>query len=268
MIRSIGVVLAGLAVITTSTALADASTISLSVNPSTLQLQAGDTQNVSVTNIGDASTNLTVAVGDYAMTPSGTVILNPRTAPKVSASRWLAVSPPMVALNPGESTTLSVRATPPSTARPGDHEALVLLSGKPVRGQRGTVVVNARLGIGVLVRVPGDLRRRLTITRIRERGHGAKRTLQVGLTNMGNVNEVLARGQATATFTRRGRTTTCALTGRRSILPGAKAVVVIRCPGALSRAVRAVVTIRSSAADVVGTASAAPVLRKVVRLNP
>jgi hypothetical protein len=268
MIRSIGVVLAGLALVTTSTALADASTISLSVNPSTLQLQAGDTQNVSVTNIGDASTNLTVAVGDYAMTPSGTVILNPRNATKASASRWLAVSPSTIPLNPGESTTLSVRATPPSTAAPGDHEALVLLSGSPVRSQRGTVVVNARLGIGVLVRVPGDLHRHLTITRIRQRGHGAKRTLQVGLTNMGNVNEVLARGQATATFKQGGRTSTCALTGRRSILPGAQAVVAIRCPGALARTTKAVVTIRPSAPDVVGTATVAPVVHKVVRLHP
>jgi hypothetical protein len=232
------------------------------------QLQAGATQDVSVTNIGDASTNLTVAVGNYAMTPSGTVILNPRTAPKASASRWLAVSPSTLALAPGESTTLSVRATPPSTAAPGDHQALVLLSGRPVRSQRGSVLVHARLGMGVLVRVPGDLRRRLMITRINGRGHGAKRTLRVGLTNPGNVNEVLTRGQVTATFTLGGRATTCSMTGRRSLLPGARAVVTIRCPGKLTRTVRAVVTIRPSAPDVVGTASLAPVLRKVVRLRP
>ncbi|MFZ4755880.1 MAG: hypothetical protein ACOYL4_07710 [Miltoncostaeaceae bacterium] len=268
MIRPIHRALLGIVVVTASPTLAFASTISLSVNPSTLQMRAGEARQVTVTNIGGAAANLRATVGDYGMTPGGTVILNPRTAPPASAARWVTVTPSTLALVPGQSAVLDVQSTAPSTARPGDHEALILLSGSPVRPGRGTVQVDVRLGIGMLINVPGDLRRDLVLTRVRERGHGATRTLQIGLTNRGNVNEVIGRGQAKVTFRQGRRVFTRVLPGRRTILPGARATVTIRCPGTLVRSTRAVLSIRPSAPSVLSTASLPPVLRRTVVIHP
>lgn len=268
MIRPIHLALLGIVMATASPTLAMASTMSLSVNPSTLQMHAGEARQVTVTNIGGAATNLRATVGDYDMTPAGTVILNPRTAPPASAARWVTITPSTLALAPGQSAVLDVQSTAPTTAPPGDHEALILLSGSPVRPNGGTVQVDVRLGIGTLINVPGDLHRHLVLTRMRERGHGATRSLQIGLTNLGNVNEVIGRGQAKVTFRQGRRVFTRVLPGRRSILPGGRATVTIRCPGTLMHSARAVLTIRPSAPSMLSTASLPSVLRRTVVIHP
>src|SRR5205823_5377637 len=121
-----------------------------------------------------------------------------------SAHAWLALSPKRLALAPGREGTLRVLARPPRGASPGDHQALVLLSASARRA--GRVPINARIGVLVLVRVPGRIVRRVVVGRVWVTRRRLGRTIAVTAINRGNVAERLLPGEVSVTL-RRGRRT-------------------------------------------------------------
>src|SRR5262249_50286501 len=107
-----------------------------------------------------------------------------------AAVKWLTLRPRTLALQPGQTKTVSVSSTLPARVEPGDHDALVLLVTRPPR--RSTVAVRMRMGVVVVVRTPGTVVRRLELHTLRARRatHGSL-ALELLVVNRGNVTEVL-----------------------------------------------------------------------------
>jgi hypothetical protein len=111
-----------------------------------------------------------------------------------SAAAWLTLRPARLTLGPHATARLHVSASVPRSAAPGDHDALVLLSARPLA--REAVSVQLRLGVIVDVRAPGSVVRRLRLGRLRvARGPGG-RALELVVVNGGNVTERLLRARA------------------------------------------------------------------------
>src|SRR5204862_3464679 len=125
--------------------------------------------------------------------------LGPRGRPHVldgaSARRvasWLRVRPRRIALAPGAVADLVLVAAPSRAATPGDHAALVLLTTRAPPGI--AVPVRLRVGVTVVVRVPGRIVHRLGLRSLRVRGAGRQPVFRVVVANRGNVVEWLRSG--------------------------------------------------------------------------
>jgi len=238
-------------------AAAAAPQINVSVNPGTLNFPGAGQRTLTVTNAGDVASTIDVGLGNYSITPEGRVQIDPKLEPARSAKRWLTVSPSRLSLAPRESQVVTVTAKPPHIAAPGDHHALVLLTGV-ADGASAGVQVRARVGVGTLVRVPGELRRYFQVHRLRVHRAGGVKVFRLGVTNKGNVNERLERGRVTVTLYRNGRRVLKVSSRTRSLLPGTSGIISMPYSGRLTGSFRAVATVRpmSPAFAGVGIASA------------
>lgn len=208
--------------------------VSLSAMPSRVLVDARGTTRVDVANRGRSAIRVMAAPEGLTLDLHGRPTLRRRTA-----ARWLHVTPRELSLVPGQSSTLTVRSSAPSTAEPGDHHAVLLLTTRPPA--RGGVSVRMRVGVRVVIRVPGRIVRRLRIERLRVlRG----RRLEVALANAGNVTEELARGRLRLELRRAGRLLARLQAPRRELLPHARAVVSFGYPRRVRGTVTAVVAIR------------------------
>ena len=208
--------------------------VSLSATPSRLLVDAHGTTRVEVANAGRSAIRVTAAPDGLALDLRGRPTLRGATA-----ARWLHVAPRELSLLPGRSSTLTVRSSAPTTAEPGDHHAVLLLTTRPLA--RGGVGVRMRVGVRVVIRVPGPVVRRLRIERLRVL---RDRQLEVTLANAGNVTEELARGRLRVELRRAGRLLARLHAPRRELLPHARAVVSFGYPRRVRGAVTAVVLIR------------------------
>jgi hypothetical protein len=144
-----------------------------------------------------ANPGATVVVVDAS--PAG-FTLGPRGRPHVlggaSARRvasWLRVRPNRIALMPGAVADLVLASAPSRAATPGDHAALVLLTTRAPPGV--AVPVRLRVGITVVVRVPGRIVHRLALRSLRVVAAAGRPVLRVIVANRGNVVEWLRRGR-------------------------------------------------------------------------
>src|SRR5205823_509086 len=117
----------------------------------------------------------------------------------------------------------------PRRARPGDHDALVLLTSRPIRGAR--VAVRMRLGIVVIVRAPGRTSRRLELHRLRVRRVGATRRLELLVANRGNVTEMLQRERLIMVLRRERQIVARLEPTARELLPQTSGIVQARYAG-------------------------------------
>lgn len=235
--------------------------INVAVNPGTLLLDGADRETLVVTNAGDVASTIDVGVGNYAISPDGSVQVDPRLEPSRSAKRWLTVSPSVLNLGPRQSAAVTVTSRAPHIAAPGDHHALVLLTGR-ASTRTGGVQVRARVGVGTLVRVPGRLRRHLQVHRLSVHRAGRAKVLRLGVTNKGNVNERLARGQATVVLRRKGRVIARLTTRTRSLLPGTSGVISFPYTGRPTGRVRVTAVLRPTVAVPGIAGAAAPIVRR------
>ena len=128
--------------------------VSLSATPSRVLVDARGTTRVEVANRGRSAIRVTAAPEGLTLDLRGRPTLRRGTA-----ARWLHVAPRELSLLPGRSSSLTVRSSAPSTAEPGDHHAVLLLTTRPLA--RGGVSVRMRVGVRVVIRVPGAIVRRL-----------------------------------------------------------------------------------------------------------
>jgi hypothetical protein len=208
--------------------------VSLSATPSRLLVDARATTRVEVANAGRSAIRVTAAPDGLALDLRGRPTLR-----RATPARWLHVAPRELSLLPGRSSTLTVRSSAPTTAKPGDHHAVLLLTTRPLA--RGGVNVRMRVGVRVVIRVPGAVVRRLRIERLRVL---RVRRLEVTLANAGNVTEELARGRLRVELHRAGRLLARLHAPRRELLPHARAVVSFGYPRRVRGVVSAVVLIR------------------------
>jgi hypothetical protein len=101
------------------------------------------------------------------------------------------------------SVSLVVASKLPRRAEPGDHDALVLLSTRPLRNAR--LAVRLRMGVVVVVRAPGKVVRRLELRGLRVARRGKRRALDLVVANRGNVTESLKRARVVVSRTRTGQ---------------------------------------------------------------
>jgi hypothetical protein len=174
-----------------------------------IAVSANASRELRVTNAGRAAAAVEVERAGFA--------LDLRGRPKIVSRReaaMLRVSPRRLVLRPGETALVTVSSIRAPNAAPGDHPALVLLTTRPTRGP--AVSVSLRLGVLVVVRIPGVIIHRLTLIGVRTlRGH-----IEVRLANRGNVVEsvwviVRAGGRPVARV-------------RRDLLPRSKALFALR----------------------------------------
>jgi hypothetical protein len=160
---------------------------------------------------------------------------------QAASKEWLRVTPPRLTLRPGANAVLTLRATRSRAAEPGEHPLLVLLTTRPVRGDR--IDVQARLGVRIRVRVPGRVVRRLILGGLRVRRAGTARSLLVSVANRGNVTIPL-RGRISVSLFRRGKQRAQLEPRAPSVLrPRARTVVEVRYRGRLRGPVIAVVRV-------------------------
>jgi translation initiation factor IF-1 len=140
---------------------------------------------------------------------------------------------------------LRVVAKPPRHASPGDHPALVLLTTRPL-GERH-VRVRLRVGVVVLLRVPGPIVRRIDSRGLVVRRRGRRRLLELRVVNRGNVTELLGNGTLRLALVRRGHTLATLRPRRRELLPHSTGIVEFRYRGPVRGAVVARVELRPPA---------------------
>lgn len=149
--------------------------VSLSVSPSHVVVAAAETQTLTVVNRGSRPTIVDVARSRFALGLRGRARILAHGAP-------LDVRPKRLVVPARGAARLSVSSALPRRAAPGDHPGLVLLTTRPLSAAVG---VRLRVGVVVLVRVPGRIVHRLVADRLRVR----RRVLELWVRNRGNVAE-------------------------------------------------------------------------------
>jgi hypothetical protein len=213
--------------------------IALAAAPARLQLAAGSSRAVQVTNPGATSVIVDAAPAGYAVDARG----RPRiAAPRGrSAGAWLGVTPRRLALPPAGWAWLRLSAVAPRGARPGDHTALLLLATQPLR--RGSVPTRIRIGVVVVVRVPGRIVRRVVLQAVRVGHRGGARVLEVAIADQGNVDEWIGARRLLITLSRDGRVLARLRPTGRRFLARSRGVAVARAPERLRGPVRVVVSL-------------------------
>jgi hypothetical protein len=229
--------------------------LALTATPAHLALAGTDRATVRVANAGARAVVVDVGRAGFSLDLRGRPRVGPRRHGTVAAG-WLAVSPARFVLPPGTSRLLTVASRLPSRAEPGDHDALLLLATRPVRGVG--VAVRVRIGVVVVVRAPGRVVRRVVVRRLRVRRGPHARVLELVLANLGNVTESFVRGAIRVTL----RPGALGLTLRgapRELRPRTKGVVRFQLP----RRLHGLATARVA----VATSHGGPALARTIRLR-
>lgn len=152
---------------------------SLSVSPSRVVIVGAQSQELTVANRSARPAVVEVARAGFALGLRGRARILAHGAP-------LAVRPRRIVVPPRGAARLAVSPALARGAAPGDHAGLVLLTTKPASPAVG---VRLRLGVVVLVRVPGRVVHRLVAERLRIRAG----VLELWVRNRGNVAEDCTR---------------------------------------------------------------------------
>jgi hypothetical protein len=190
--------------------------VSLVASPAHVSLTGAARQVVTVTSTGSEAVVLEVVRAGYGFDLRG--------RPRILLRRrsWISVRPRRLAIAPGRQATLVVASTPPARAEPGDHSELVLLTTRRLR--TASLSVRMRLGLVVVVRVPGRIVRRLEALRVRVR----PRRLELLVANRGNVTETVVRRCVTVTVRRALRLLARLHPAPRTLLPHTNGLLDVR----------------------------------------
>ncbi len=202
--------------------------VSIVATPSHVALAGRAPQTIRVQNTGAQRVVVDVVRAGFALDLRGRPRIAPAGGARAAAS-WLTVRPRVLAIPPGGSRLLRVSARPPRATAPGDHDALLLLASRPRR--RGSLAVRMRLGVVVVVRVPGSIVRRVVPLRVRVRRSGRVRILEFLVANRGNVSETFERGCVSAVLLRRGRAVARLAPRPRQFLPRTRGIAEVRYGG-------------------------------------
>ncbi|HZS31286.1 MAG TPA: hypothetical protein VFA37_08520 [Gaiellaceae bacterium] len=212
----------------------------LSVSPLRLTLAGRTTARVTVGNSSARPLIVDVSLAGFALTMHG----RPRLRAADDAAGWLRIRPRRLRIAPHASATVRVTAVPPPRAAAGDHPALVLLETRQPGGQRLRVLL--RVGVVVLLRVPGPIVRRLEPRALTVRRRGETHVLELRLANRGNVTETLGRGGLRLELLRRGEAAVTLHARRRlELLPHSAGIAEFVYRGRLRGIVRAAIMGRS-----------------------
>ena len=211
----------------------------LSVSPLRLTLTGAAETTITVRNPGAHPLLVAVSRAGFSRTLHG----RPRVQARQGAADWLHVRPRQLRLAPHATGTLRVVAAPPSGASPGDHPALVLLGTRQPRERRLRVLV--RIGVIVVLHVPGAVVRRLEPQAITARRRGSRWLLALRLANRGNVVERVGGARTTLELSGHGGRGATLRSPRQELLPHSSGVAEFVYRGRLRGPVTARVMGRS-----------------------
>jgi hypothetical protein len=155
-----------------------------------------------------------------------------RAAGVRAGAGWLHVTPAHLVLRAGQSSVLTLRATRPQRAEPGEHPAIVLLTTR-LQQAHARFDVHLRVGVRVELVVPGRVVRDVRLGGVRLHRRHRAWLVSVSVANRGNVTVPL-RDNVTLELTRRGRHVRHGrLAAQRALTPGGRTAVVLRCDGHL-----------------------------------
>jgi len=239
---------------------------SLSVTPAHVTLLGRSPQLLAVHNDGAVRVQVSVRPTSFDFDAYGNAEIAPERTPARSADTWLAVQPSGLVLAPGAERRLRVEARPPPRAAAGDHHALILLSAN-TPGARG-ITIRTRIGVLVLVRVPGRIVRQVALGRVWVDGGARARRIVVTTINRGNIAERLLSGQLTVALRRAGRVVTLAHGLPRDLLPQTRGVAVVPLRASLRGPFTAVVRVAAQPGFAAGPwAPPLPSARLTLRLR-
>jgi hypothetical protein len=213
--------------------------VALAASPVRVRLLGKSTRTVRITNWGASEVVADVGTAGFALGLRGRPHVVRRDSGPGRAASWIAVRPRRLALAPGRTMTLTVSSSLPLGAEPGDHPALVLVATRP--RERGGVAVRMRIGIVVVVRVPGAIVHRLAVRGLRVRRSGDRRTLELSVANRGNVTERIGPGRLRVALMQQGRAVAWPRPARRELLPHSRAIEQIPYRGRITGPMTAVV---------------------------
>jgi len=199
----------------------------LAVSPVRVELAGAGSAAIRLTNKGGAPTLVDGAPAGFAIDVNG----RPRVAVLRDRGVQVLVRPGSFVLAPraAASATILVRVAP--RASPGDHASLVVFATRP-RSSSG-VGVRVRVGVVVVVRVPGAIVHRLRLAGV----DLVRRTLIIGIRNLGNVVERLDAASLRVRLLRGGRLVRRVRIPARELLPGGRAVIRVAAPPGWGRVV-------------------------------
>lgn len=200
--------------------------VALTAAPARLDLTGSTRASVRIANSGTTRVLVDVSRAGFALDLRGRPRVVRAGGPR-SAAAWLALRPTHFVLAPHAGASLAVTSKLPLHVEPGDHDALVLLSTRPIGSARLTVRV--RMGVVVVVRAPGKIVRRLELGALSAMRRG--RALDLVVVNRGNVTESLRHERAVVSSVRGGRVLATLDTGRRDLRPRTRGIVGFRFRG-------------------------------------
>jgi len=214
--------------------------IGLSAAPARIRLVGATTAAVTLRNPGSRPVAVVVSRARLALSLRG----KPRIALSsgARAPEWLIVRPRRISVPRGRSVRLLVTTKPGRAGGPGDHSGVVLLTTRPLAQAR--VRIRLRVGIVVVLHVPGRIVRRLQPLGLRVRRSGGGRLLELRLANRGNVSEALGAGRLRLVLLSGGDAVARVRPRPRALLPGGVGIVDFVYRGSLRGAVAARVEIR------------------------
>lgn len=201
----------------------------LAVSPVRVALAGAGAATIRLTNTGRAATVVDGARAGFGIDVSG----RPRVAALRDRGVQVLVRPRSVALAPGGTAAATILVHVARRASPGDHPSLVVFATRP--RSSGGVGIRLRVGVVVVVRVPGAIIHRLRLARVSVARHGRRAILIVRIRNRGNVLERLGRSDLRVRL--RGRSVRSLGAAERELLPGGTAAVRFACPARHGRLV-------------------------------
>jgi hypothetical protein len=199
--------------------------LALTAAPARLLLSGSADATVRIRNPGTKRLVVDVAPAGFALDLRGRPRIVARRGVR-SAAEWLTLRPTHFTLAPHAAAHLRVSVRMPRHAEPGDHDALVLFSARPLAN--AAVSVRLRLGVVVIVRAPGAVVRRLQLGRLRVTRRGGKRALELAVVNAGNVTERLLRVRTVVSRLPSRRRIATAAAGARELRPRTRGLLDFR----------------------------------------
>jgi len=213
----------------------------LGVSPLRLELKGASAAAITVRNPGLRPLIVTVTRAGFARTLHG----KPRIKPVRGAAGWLRARPRRLRLAPHATASIRLTANPPAVASPGDHPALVLLSTQPPADKKVHVLL--RVGVVVLVRVPGTVVHDLVPRALSVRREGGTRLFSLRLANRGNVAERVGGTRLELVLTRHEKRLATLRARLVDLLPHSAGIAQFAYRGALRGHVLATVVLRPPA---------------------
>lgn len=199
----------------------------LGVSPLRLELKGASPATITVRNPGTRPLVVTITRAGFARTLHG----KPRIKAARGAAGWLHAWPHRRRLAPHATASFRVTAKPPAGARPGDHPALVLLATRPPADRKVHVLL--RVGVVVLVRIPGTIVHHLVPQALSVHRNGTARLFSLRLANRGNVAERLGGARVELVLRRHGKSFAALRARRLDLLPHSAGVAQFTYRGAV-----------------------------------